>query len=221
MSQPAGTGFLNKTVEVNGARCRYVVYVPESYTPGRKWPLVLFLHGMGERGDDGLRQASVGIGKAIREHPERFPCIVVMPQCQPGQNWQGPMLDMALRTVDDAVAEYNIDQDRIVLSGLSMGGFGTWLLGATHTDRFSCLVPICGGGDPTAAEKLAKLPVWCWHGAADEAVSVDRSREMIRWIRQAGGNVKYTELPGVGHNSWDTAYGDPELVAWMLAQKRK
>lgn len=220
MAEPMKTGFVAKTIESDGKVYHYAVYVPEDYDPARRWPAILFLHGIGERGEDGTSHTGVGLGKALREHPERFPCVVVMPQCQPQMAWTGPMYDLALRTLDAALAEYSIDEDRIVLTGLSMGGFGAWLIGAEHASRFSALVPICGGGNPDHAAKLAALPIWCFHGEADPVVPVRRSREMVEAVRAAGGSVKYTELPGVGHNSWDPAYANPELAAWMLAQRR-
>jgi predicted peptidase len=220
MTRTVETGFVGKTISIGGGEYRYAVYMPENYDPARPWPAILFLHGIGERGDDGMSHVGVGLGKAIREHPERFPCVVVMPQCQPQMAWTGPMYDLALRTLDAACAEYNIDEDRVVLTGLSMGGFGAWLIGAEHANRFSALVPICGGGNPAHAAKLAAVPIWCFHGEADPVIPVRRSREMVDAVRAAGGRVTYTELPGVGHNSWDPAYGDARLITWMLSQRR-
>jgi predicted peptidase len=205
---------------MDGEQYKYAVYIPDEYTPERKWPAVLFLHGAGERGDDGKLQATVGIGPAIQEKPERFGCIVVMPQMRAGQKWEGVMADLALHALDATLVQYNIDRDRIVLTGLSLGGYGTWLIGARHPERFSALVPVCGGGSPEDAEVLAHVPIWCFHGDADPVVPVERSREMVAAVRVAGGNVRYTELPGVAHNSWDLAYGDAELIAWMLAQRK-
>ncbi len=220
MTQPVQRGFVSKTLVQGDEEFRYAVYVPADYTPTRSWPLVLFLHGIGERGTDGVRPTEVGIGPAIREHPERFPCIVVMPQCRPQKLWPGEMADVALRMVDAATVEYCVDQDRVSLTGLSMGGFGTWRIGAAHAHRFSSLVPVCGGGDAADADVLSHLPIWCWHGDSDSVVPVERSREMVDAVRAAGGNVQYTELKGVGHNSWDPAYGDAALIAWMLTQQR-
>ena len=220
MLQTFATGIVPKTIDLNGETYRYAVYVPPDYSPRHPWPAVLFLHGAGERGDDGEKQTTVGIGKAIREHPERFPCLVIMPQSRPDVRWDAPMQALALAALDAAQTEYNIDPRRIVLTGLSLGGYGTWAIGAQHPDRFCALLPICGGGDPAAAPALARLPIWCFHGDADPVVSVEESRKMVAAVRAAGGNVRYRELPGVTHNSWDPAYGDPEVIAWMLQQRR-
>jgi len=212
-------GFVNKTMSVNGHDRRYVVYVPHDYTPERAWPLILFLHGRGERGDDGLLQTEVGIGRAIRRHADRFPCIVIMPQCPPTGYW-----DKALADIDTALADtrqaYNIDSGRVYLTGLSMGGFAAWMYGARHTDCFAALLPICGGGNPEDASALARLPIWAFHGAADETVPPKKTREMVEAVKRAGGHVKHTEYPRVGHNSWDEAYDDPNVIKWLLKQQK-
>lgn len=220
MAEDVSSRFKSEKVRFEGEKYRYAVYVPDDYTKRRAWPAVLFMHGSGERGTDGERQTTVGIGRAIREHPERFPCIVIMPQCPPDLKWEGPMLDMALACLEKTEHDYNIDPERIVLTGLSLGGYGTWALGAACPERFSALVPVCGGGETSDAAALALTPIWCFHGDADPVVPVDRSREMVVAVRTAGGDVRFTELPGVGHNSWDDAYGNPELIAWMLQQRR-
>ncbi|MFH1747272.1 MAG: alpha/beta hydrolase-fold protein [Planctomycetota bacterium] len=214
------TGFVPKVIELEGVEYRYAVWVPEDYTPNRSWPVILFLHGMGECGDDGQFHTTVGMGRSIRKNPERFGALVVMPQIPVGQRWEGAMQDLALATLTATLQEYHADPERIVLTGLSLGGYGTWSLGARCPEKFCALVPICGGGDPADAKRLARLPIWCFHGDADPAVSVERSREMVAAVRAAGGSVRYSELPGVTHNSWDAAYGDAEVIEWMLAQRR-
>jgi predicted peptidase len=219
-SKGAATGFLNKTMAVDGHERRYVVYVPSDYTPKKTWPLILFLHGAGERGDDGLIQTEVGIGRAIRRHADRFPCIVVMPQCPRTVWWDKAFIDMetALSRTEE---EYAIDPKRVYLTGLSLGGFGTWTYGALHADRFAALMPICGGGNPADAEKLARLPIWAFHGADDQTVPPAKSEEMVDAIRKANGNVQYTVVPNTGHNSWDAAYDNPETIKWLLEQRSK
>ncbi len=214
------TGFLNKCMTVDGVERTYVVYVPRDYDAGRSWPLVVFLHGMGERGDDGLLATAVGIGNAIRFHQDRFPCVVVMPQCPADKTWVAafPHIDEALQLTRE---EYSIDPDRITLTGLSMGGYGTWAYGARHNEVFAALMPICGGGKAADAPDLSKLPIWAFHGGSDSVVSPEESRKMVKAVQEAGGDVRYTEYPGVDHNSWDNAYGDPEAIAWLLGQKRK
>lgn len=222
-SAPAAgpTGFLDRTLEQDGRMLKYVVYVPRDYSAERKWPVILFLHGAGERGDDGLKQSQVGIGTAIRMLPGRYPAIVVMPQCVTGARWADAMARFALAALDRTLQEFSCDPNRQYLTGLSMGGFGSWLVAAEHPDRFAAVVPICGGGDPANAAKLVNIPIWAFHGDADTAVPVARSRQMVEAIKNAGGTrIKYTEYPGVGHNSWDPAYADPALAEWLFAQKR-
>jgi predicted peptidase len=126
------------------------------------------------------------------------------------------METLALATLDRTLAEYATDEAHVVLTGLSMGGHGAWGIGARHPDRFCAIVPVCGWGDPATADALADTPIWAWHGDADPVVLVSGSRKMVEAVRAAGGDVRYTELPGVSHNSWDDAYGNAELIAWML-----
>ncbi|MBI5092695.1 MAG: dienelactone hydrolase family protein [Candidatus Hydrogenedentes bacterium] len=213
------TGFLNKSLKVDGKERGYVVYVPRAYDPGKKWPLIVFLHGAGERGDDGLIQSDVGLGRAIRQNPDRFPCVVVMPQC-PGRVWWDEAADEIELAYQKTVKEYSIDSSRTYLTGLSMGGYGTWVYGAQHIDRYAALAPICGGGKPEDAATLAKVPIWAFHGAVDEVVKPDESRKMVEAVKAAGGKVKYTEYPDLHHNSWDATYGDAEVIKWLLSQKR-
>lgn len=225
------TGFLNREARIGDQVLPYVVYVPRDYTPDRKWPVILFLHGAGERGENTLPPSQVGIGSAIRLHPERFPCIAVMPQCPRGSGWgaatgftpdSSHVAALALKALDECVAEYAGDVDRVYLTGLSMGGFGTWSIGSSQPTRFAALAPICGGGQPaTMAKGLAGLPIWAFHGDADTVVPPQRSREMVDAVKAAGNErVRYTEFPGVAHNSWDKAYGDAEFIAWLFAQRR-
>jgi predicted peptidase len=235
-------GFLNRTVQSGNSIYKYQVYVPSQWDKSRKWPVILFLHGAGERGEDGLLQTQVGIATAIRTHVDRFPCIIVMPQCRKNIWWTDPAMEaQALRALDLTVKEFKGDPDRIYLTGLSMGGYGTWSLAYKHPGRFAALVPICGGvktppripaspdnplADPkidpyaAVARKVGKTPVWIFHGGADTTVPVSESRKMEEALKAAGGNVRYTEYPGVGHNSWDKAYSEPEFMPWLLAQRR-
>lgn len=220
-SAPTPTGFLNRTAEGEGKSLPYVVYVPKDYSADKQWPVVLFLHGSGERGTDGLKQSQVGIGTAVRMFPERYPAIMVMPQCAPNERWSGTMANLALKALDQTMAEYRCDASRQYLTGLSMGGYGSWLIASEHPTRFAAVVPICGGGKPEDAPKIKGLPIWAYHGDADNVVPPARSREMVDAIKAAGGTlVKYTELPGVGHNSWDAAYADKAMAEWLFQQKR-
>jgi predicted peptidase len=238
------TGFLDRTVTVSGETYRYQVFVPANFDKSKKWPVVLFLHGYGERGNDGLLQTDVGLAHAIRNYRAMLPFVVVMPQCRadkPDRVWtDASMQQQALATLDASMKEFHGDPARVYLTGLSMGGYATWDLAVKYQNRFAAYVPICGGirgpeqmrqlhvslvddpkvSDPYAetAKRMGKTPVWIFHGADDPAVPVEESRKMAAALQAAGGNVKYTEYPGVGHNSWDKAYAEPGLLEWLLAQ---
>ena len=238
------TGFLDREVKVSGKSYRYQVYVPADFRSKKSWPVILFLHGAGERGSDGLLQTDVGIAHAIRKDASRFPFIVVLPQCEKEKIWgEADMQAQALAALDAAVKEFHGDRNHIYLSGLSMGGFGTWELAAANPGRFAALVAICSGVQPQkdwpqlrvtlvddpkvtdpfaeVARRIGQTPVWMFHGDADPAVPVEQSRQMAAALKAAGANFKYTEYPGVGHNSWDRAYAEPELVNWMLSKALK
>jgi predicted peptidase len=236
------TGFLNRTLDAGGETFRYQVYVSADYDPHKKWPVILFLHGAGERGNDGLIQTDVGLGHAIREHAANFPFIVVMPQCRKEKLWTDPdMQAQALAALDRSIKEFHGDRDRIYLTGLSMGGYGTWDLAVKYPRRFAAYVVVCGGirgperfpqlhvslaDDPKIADpysetarRIGKTPVRIFHGGDDPAVPVEESRKMAEALKSAGADVQYTEYPGVGHDSWQKAYAEPDLVPWLLKQK--
>jgi predicted peptidase len=231
------TGFLDRTVTLVNTKYKYQVFVPDNWTPNKKWPVILFLHGVGERGDDGLAQTDLGMGSAIRMNRSRFPAIVVMPQCRKNVWWiDSPMDDVAMAALAQAEKEFQGDPRRIYLTGLSMGGYGTWHLAAKFPGKFAALVPVCGGilrpelarvHSPQdkkpytdAAKKIVgNTPVWIFHGAMDDTVPVTESRRMAEAMKALGAEVRYTEYPGVGHDSWDKAYAEPELVTWMLSKK--
>jgi predicted peptidase len=238
------TGFLDRTVSVSGRSYRYQVYVPADFRSKKSWPVILFLHGAGERGSDGLLQTDVGIGHAIRHDASRFPFIVVFPQCPKETIWADPdMQAQALAALDASINEFHGDRKHMYLTGLSMGGYGTWELASRNPGRFAALVPICGGvqpqkhwpqlhvtvvddlkvTDPFAeiARRIGATPVWIFHGDADPLVPVEQSRHMAEALKAAGADYKYTEYPGVDHNSWDKAYAEPELVPWLLSKSLK
>ncbi len=235
-AKKAETGFLDRAVNVAGAEYRYQVFVPNDWTPKKKWPMILFLHGAGERGDDGLVQTQVGIGRAIRMDRSRFPAVIVMPQCRKNVWWsQSPMDDVAMKSLDAATKEFHGDTQRTYLTGLSMGGYGTWHLAGKYTGRFAAIAPICGGilmpdvsrqqsADDSkpyteAAGKIGKnTPVWIFHGGDDPVVPVAESQRMAAAMKALGGEVRYTEYPGVGHNSWDNAYAEADLMTWLLSK---
>ncbi len=237
------TGFLNRTVTVDGIAYPYAVYVPRDYDGARAWPAILFLHGAGERGRDGLLQTEVGLPGGIRRYPDRWPAIAVIPQAPEGRQWAGDAEGIALAALEAAQKEFRIDADRVYLTGLSMGGAGTWSLAAQQPGRFAAVVPVCGwivpmqgraewardisrsGFDPSdpygsAARILRALPTWIWHGAEDQSVPVEESRRMSEALEKAGADVRYSELAKVGHNAWDPAYQSEELPRWLFAQRR-
>jgi predicted peptidase len=239
-SRQKETGFLNRAVKIGANSHRYQVYVPAGWTAKKRWPVILFLHGAGERGDDGLIQTEVGIGAAIRRHTARVPAVVVFPQCLKNRWWSEPdMQKVALSALDRAMREFNGDPDRVYLTGLSMGGYGAWAIARSNPGRFAALAPICGGVVPPSrvplpessqvskssdpykdvAEKVGKTPVWVFHGGADPVVPVSESRKMVEALKAAGGQVRYSEYEGVGHNSWDRAYAEAEFFTWLLSQK--
>lgn len=228
------TGFLLRQVEVKGTTYQYQVYVPKESTKGAKPPIILFLHGMGERGNDGAEQTLVGLGPAIREHPERFPAIVVMPQCRRRAYWTGDMEDQALAALSASEKEFGTDPKRVYITGLSLGGYGALAIAGKYPDRFAALVTVCGGirapwdkspivGDPyaEAAERVKRLPIWMFHGAADRTVPASESQKMHKLLKDLGADVHYTEYEGVSHNCWDRAYSDAEMLRWLFAQSKK
>jgi predicted peptidase len=232
------TGFLDRTVAFGGKPLRYQVYVPFEYASKREWPVILFLHGAGERGTDGLRQTQVGLGAAVRLWADRFPAIIVMPQSPPDSIWRGTVAEMALAALEQATREFRGDRRRTYVVGLSMGGYGAWTLALKHPTRFAALVAVCGGilppghftqldaglkgKDPYAelARRLGGTPAWLFHGALDSLVPPDESRRIHQAFNRAGHTINYTEYPDVGHESWDPAFADSMLWNWLFQQRR-
>lgn len=205
---------------ISAIKCRLLT--PMDRDPDQRFPLVVFLHGSGQRGDDNRSQ--------LRGFPEqmansdwrlRYPCYMLVPQCPERFAWKS-LIDELTSIIHEISSKNPIDTTRIYLTGLSMGGFGCFGLAAEEPQLFAAVVPICGGGDPTTASKLVDTPMWIVHGDADEVVPVEQSRKMVESIRAAGGTkVLYTELPGVGHNSWTQTYSDPDgPISWMFNQHR-
>lgn len=240
LAQQRETGFLNRSVTVDGTSYRYQVFVPADYDPAVAWPVILFLHGFGERGSDGLLQTQVGLAAAIRRHGGRFPAIVVFPQAPPSPDvplsiWQ-TAAGVALATLDQTLAEFATDPTRVYLTGMSQGGHGGWYLAYHHPERFAALVVVCGWvvetgerpgifpatvSDPYAvlAQRVQQVPTWIFHGQVDEVIPADESRRMYSALQALGANVRYTEVPGGNHNAWDPAYLAPELPVWLFAQR--
>lgn len=211
-------------------RTDYLLFLPQGYKASRskRWPLILFLHGSGERGTNIWRATIHGPTKYIEKHPE-FPFILVTPQCPPGQKWSD---DTLLALLDSVIAKYNVDTNRIYLTGLSMGGYGTWSLATTYPERFAAVAPICGGEgnigvvlsihENTKADALKTLPIWAFHGGKDNVVSVEESERMVNILKKIGNSdVKLTIYPEAQHNSWTETYNNPELYEWFLEHSLK
>jgi predicted peptidase len=240
----AGTGLSQDLYEARvftpakDRQLKYRLMLPKDYsfTGTETYPLVLFLHGAGERGDDNSKQLVHGTKEFAKdENRAKYPCFVVVPQCPDGKKWvevdwtldshkqpeeESVSLELTRGLLANLQKVFRIDPKRIYVTGLSMGGFGTWDMITRTPDEFAAAVPICAGADETLAGRVAKLPIWAFHGDKDGVVKVERSRRMIAAIEKAGGTPKYTEYPGVGHDSWTQTYANPEVLAWMFAQKR-
>ncbi|MCY3556857.1 MAG: prolyl oligopeptidase family serine peptidase [Gemmatimonadetes bacterium] len=196
----------------------YLLYLPPAYeTNEEEWPLLLFLHGAGERGDD-LELVKVHGPPKMIAQGEDFPFVVISPQCPDGEIWS---IESLYALINEVVETHRIDTSRIYVTGLSMGGYGSWGLAYTYPDLFAAAVPICGGGEPEKAPLMKEIPTWVFHGAKDEAVPLQRSQEMVDALEEAGGNVRFTVYPEAGHvGAWVNAYGDPELWEWLVSQRR-
>jgi pimeloyl-ACP methyl ester carboxylesterase/prenyltransferase beta subunit len=217
---PTAPGFHLRTVQTDQGERKYTVYVPDGYDGTKTVPVILFLHGAGERGQDGITPAQVGIGPAILNRSGGIPALVVFPQAR--QTWAAGLPDSqaALRALDDVMSAYKTDPKRVVLTGLSMGGHGSWDNAIAQPDRFAAVVPICGPGSLDGVTRLKTLPVWTFCGDADRDATVLNLRAMVLALKGEGATARLTEYRGVGHNSWDRAYNDHELIDWMLAQRR-
>jgi len=215
---PSGPGFHLRTVKTDQGERKYAVYVPEGYDGTKVFPVILFLHGASNRGEDGAGPAQTGIGPAIFNRPHGVPALVVFPQARETWAAGSPDSNAALKALDDVMTSYATDPRRVILTGQSMGGRGSWELAAAHPERFAAVVPICGPGRPEGATKLKTLPVWSFCGDADANATVLGMRTMVETLERAGATPRLTEYRGVGHNSWDRAYNDDELIDWMLAQ---
>ena len=209
----------------------YRLFKPEKYEAQKKYPLVLFLHGGVGVGSDNRRQFNGGNDvppKALTASTNqlRYPCFIVAPQCSALEGWTridrrlARPLNLSVTLLNTLQKEFSIDPDRLYVVGLSMGGGAVWDLVAKYPTMFAAAVPICSAGDPSKASVLVQLPIWCFHGDADPLIPVDYARSMIAALRKAGGHPKYTEYPGVGHNSYVNAFKEPELLPWLFDQKR-
>lgn len=234
--------FEERTFEVPGAdpprTLRFRLLRPAKVEPGKKYPIMLYLHGAGERGDDNkLQLMYLPEWMTRKEWREKYPCYLVVPQLPKGKTWSALRVskdapppssaappsegELVYAALESLVKELPVDERRIYLTGLSMGGYGSWALAAKHPERFAAVAPICGGGDPAWAAQLKNVPIWAVHGDADKVVPPQRSRDMIDALKAAGGSPKYTELKDVAHDSWTPAYNDPQgILPWMFEQHK-
>jgi predicted peptidase len=232
-------GFLIRSLSLRGRTYPYSVYVPRGFDPSRRWPVILFLHGSGERGSDGVRSTQIGVAAAIRAHPEWVPAVVVFPQAPAETRWLDDPAEAAMLALEKTMREFHGDPSRVYVTGLSMGGYGTLHLGMAHPGKFAAMVVVCGGllphptttavrqspltlgaADPYAAtaHALRATPLWFFHGDADPVIPVEESRKLVAALKNENADVRYTELPGVGHNAWDRAYGSEEMWSWLFRQ---
>lgn len=214
----------------DGVTYPYVLYVPRAYSPQTKWPLIVFLHGSGESGRDGQKQAIQGLGSNVLWNADRWPCLILMPQ-KPDHGKLWPNYEgMVMGVLAEVLERYSVDRDRVSLTGMSQGGHGTFWFGAKHPDVWSALAPVCGFVDSNRAtddtDALATgmkgLPIWAFHGDADDVVPVGQTQKVIDALRRAGAapEPRFTVYPGVNHNAWDRAYAEPELPTFLLRSRK-
>jgi predicted peptidase len=221
------TGLVTRTVTSGGKSYDYQVYVPANLRASRNVPVILFLHGIGQRGAGGLLPATGAAIEFARPFLEQVPALIVLPQCRKDRLWPEPEMEkMAIAALDQTVDEFGGDTNRLYLTGVSMGGYGAWSLVSNYPDKFAALVPICGGsplrsGDrfTPIARKAARTPIWVFHGSDDAIVPVSESRNMVKALNDAKGKVRYSEFAGVGHNVWLKVLAEPSLLPWMLNQR--
>ncbi len=232
--------FVERSTSLHGQAYRYQVFVPDGWTARHAWPLVLFLHGSGERGNDNRSQLSQGMPPWLKGHGKDFKAVVVIPQAPEGSAWNGEIEAMALQAMQDSITAYRGDRRRLYLTGLSMGGYGSWQIALDHPGMFAAAAIICGGigqpndPDPLAGQGIPRgtvdphawvaahiggLPVWIFNGAVDSVVPPDESHRMNAALKALGNDVRYTEFPGVDHGSWPMAYATAELWPWMFSHR--
>lgn len=197
---------------------KYLLYLPGEYSADTvaKWPLVIFLHGSGESGED-LAKVKVHGPPKLVEQGRKFPFILVSPQAPPRTGWN---IELLKGMLNDLKQRYRVDPDRIYLTGLSMGGYGTWNFASRYPDEFAAIAPVCGGGNPADVWKLRHMAVWCFHGAKDDVVLPSQSQRMVDELRKYNAGVKFTLYPDANHNSWDTTYNNDTFYTWLLQQRK-
>ncbi len=226
-AQEATGRFIDKVFRDDAGEHKYVVFVPAAYRADKPSPAILFLHGAGERGTENRMPLTIGLAPFVQARARTFPFVVVFPQCESTdgrilESWQIGSADgrRALAILDDAKQQFRIDDKRIALAGWSMGGYGAWSLAAAEPSRWSCVVPVSGGGDVEKMAALKGVPVWAFHGAKDMLVKADESRKLVEALKAAGGTATYTELSKGGHDISEAVFGNDALVAWMLAPRK-
>ncbi len=235
---PQDTGFLNRKIELHGVTYRYQIYLPEEWRreDAKKWPVILFLHGRGERGSEGMWQTQIGLPLAVRDHPERWPFVIVMPQCPLANYWTDPeMLTMAMAALDQESAEFHGDPEHTYLSGLSLGGYGAWELARLYPHRWAAIAISSSGifwsyaperWQQTAtlpaeyAKALGRTPIWLFHGSDDNVVAPRQSELMFDAFKAANGHIKLWIYQGLKHDCWTRAYDEPELPRWLLSHHK-
>jgi predicted peptidase len=226
-AQGQSSGLLTRTVNVGGESYSYQIYVPAKLQGKEKLPVLLFLHGIGQRGEGGYLPASGAAATLARGYLEQVPAIILLPQCRKGLYWSDPEMErMVSAALDQTVAEFDADNKRLYLTGVSMGGFGAWGMAAQSPEKFAAVVAICGGSPlrtddrfTPIARRLKNTPVWVFHGEDDKVVPVSESRQMVAALKAVGDKrVRYSEYKGVGHNVWLNAISEKELMPWILAQ---
>jgi len=199
--------------------CKYLLFLPESYGKKKQdWPILLFLHGLGQSGDD-VNKVKVHGPPKIVETQKDFLFILVSPQCPEGKWWPNET-EVLINLLDEITSRYDVDTKRVYLTGLSMGGYGTWALAAEYPERFAAIAPICGGGNRILSFRLKDVPVWAFHGAKDRVVPLKQSEEMVNSIKSRGGNAKLTVYPDAGHDCWTKTYNNEELYEWFLKHRK-
>ena len=225
--KPTGQ-FLSRVFEDAEGAHRYQVFLPAGYDKRKRYPTILYLHGAEECGRDGLKPVQVGLGPFVRARATEFPCIVVFPQCETTsgvrflQRWQAgsPDAKRALAILDEVERDFSVDRSREILTGWSMGGYGSWSLGAAIPARWAAVVPVAGGGDPVGVRALRQTPVWAVHGPEDKTIYPERSREMVKALRAAGGRVRYDEPPAEAHDVWKRIYDSAAFETWVVNPRK-
>ena len=225
--ESAGGGTIQtRNASVNSDDYDYQIYVPGKIASAEKLPVIIFLHGIRERGSSGLVPTGGAFGKIIQHYFAQVPALIILPQCRPGKYWSDAAMDeMVMRALEQTIGEFGADVNRVYLIGVSMGGYGVWHFASAYPGKFAALVSICGGSSITSgdrfsplARKVGKTPAWLFHGADDPVVPAEESRQIAAALEANNGNVKYNEYAGVGHNVWLNVLSEKELMPWLLKQ---